>query len=672
MTDAVAAWLYTRPRTRRCWRLLRMIWGAAVLAVVTAPRAVAETTATGLSFTGLHDSRGVPIGAMFVSVLPLDEVLGAQGPRFGVDPDTWLPALTSAMQTTLTYTQLAGWLGLECAFFLCMCAVGIWLIKFALGAVWLGWLAAIAQPIVANLQAVVGGMQLLAGGVLISVLVGGILCFTVGYGTGIGVIAGGLLIALLVGLVLRDPVDELVGDDGVLGIGRTLGFTLSQGVAHNGPLAPGGTAAQLDTLTSWLCDVLVRNVVQLVSFGQVIDDVPGCAARFDAAVLSGVTAAPAQAMRTCAPAAYAHAQQLSAVTVGLFAVVIALTGAILLAVDYIACEAFRIGFTAFWTVLIIVPVAAVAVIPGPTRAFGKRTAVRMLKHGAEMIAATAGLAVLVILMAQATRGTLPGAIGMTHPLAKLLVMLLIAVFGAIGFRHLMRAFGDRGIPGPLRMGAGGLALGFRAGRTLEGVDYTRRRLGDVRSRLSGGTQPGGSPRLDDGTAGRAAPGRRAHPPTGNRSPSGAAGTRPGGPTAPGTGNVPGRGRTPNTPVPQAKPPAGAAAGRTTAGADGAGGRAAATSGAARAGATVLAPEVAIPVAAAAAAAGRTSGRSGHRESGAAPGRAGSPAPSPAAPTPNRPDPQPKPPDTPADAVTTPVPPAPSSAPGRTPPRPTDP
>ena len=134
--------------------MFQLIWGGSVTAVVTAPRASADSITTSLSFTGLHDSYGLPIGSLFVSVLPIDEVIGAQGhPQFGVSPSTWMPALIDALTTTLTYSQLAGWLGLECAFFLCMCAIGIWLIKFALGAIWLGWLAAVAQPIVANIQA---------------------------------------------------------------------------------------------------------------------------------------------------------------------------------------------------------------------------------------------------------------------------------------------------------------------------------------------------------------------------------------------------------------------------------------------------------------------------------------------------------------------------------------
>jgi hypothetical protein len=617
----LAAWMYSHPRVRRVWVMFQIIWGSALIAVVTAPRAAADSIAGSLSFTGLHDSYLVPIGSLFVSVLPMSEVIGAQGAHFGADPSTWAPAVSSALSTALTYTQLAGWLGLECAFFLCMLAIGIWLIKFALGAIWLGWLAAVARPIVANIQAISDRMELIPGGVLICVGVGGILCYTAGYGTGLGVIVGGLLISVLVWALLRDPVSELVGDNGVLGIGRSIGFTLSQGVMHNGPIAAGGTSGQLDTLTSWFCDVLARDVIELVSFGQVIDDIPGCANLFNQAILSGVTAAPAQAMKSCAPAAYAHSQQLSAITVGFFAMVIVLTLVVLLAVDYISCEAFRIGFKAFWNVLIIVPAGAAAVFPGPTRRFAKKAIARMLVHGAEMIAATAGLGILVLLMAQTTRGTLPGAIGMTNPLAKIMVMLLISVFGAWAFRHMMRSFGDTGIPGPLRLGRSAFGRAMQTSQAVDGIQHTGRKINDLRSRMGGRAgKPSGQGQTEGGGAGQRAPGRKAHPPTSaNRPPSrpsGSAPIRPG-PTGPGRAPT-GASSTANPSTPAAAgasrsagPASGAMRGATTAA--GRTATSAATRSAARGAASAAAPEVALPVLAASAAAkaGKAVARHGH-------------------------------------------------------------
>ena len=491
----------------------------------------------------------------------------------------------------------------------------------------------------ANIQALVARLHLVAGGITVSILVGGILCLTVGYGTGLGIIAGGLLVALLIWTLLRDPAGDLVGDNGVLGMGRSLGFTISQGVIHNGPIAAGGTSAQLDTLTSWLCDVLARDIIELISFGQVVDDIPGCADLFNRAIASGITSAPAQAMKSCAPTAYAHSQQLSAVTVGLFALVICLTMVILAALDYIGCEAFRIGFKAFWNVLVIVPAAVLALFPGPTRRFAKKAATRMLVHGAEMVAATGGLGILVILMAQATRGTLAGMIGMTNPFPKLLVMLLISVFGALGFRHMLRVFGDAGIPGPIRVGRVALNTAFRTGRTLEGIDYTGRKINDVRSRLANrNSKQSGQGQAESGGAGLKAPGRKPHPPTSaNRPPAGPTGNAPTRPGPPGPGRSPGgsagatfaghpAGRTTQQPAYAGPgvPPAG-----DTRRPAAAGGRAAAA-GAARGAAAAVAPEFEVPAAAAAGVAKRVVGarhahptapHAGH-SANSAPGRSG--------------------------------------------------
>ncbi|WP_165604293.1 hypothetical protein [Mycolicibacter sinensis] len=626
MSDQLAAWLYTHPRVRRVWLMFQLIWGGSLFAVVMAPRAAADSVAGGLSFTGLHDSFGVPIGSLFVSVLPLGEVIGAQGAQFGVSPDTWGPALVSALATTATYTQLAGWLGLECAFFLTVCAIGIWLIKFALGAIWLGWLAAVANPFVINIQGVVNRLHLIEGGMLAATVVGGITCFTVGYGAGMGVIGGSLIVAVLTWLLLRDPVGALVSDNGVLGIGRSLGFTVSQGIAHNGPIASGGTSSQLDTLTSWLCDVLVRDVIQLISFGQVIDDIGGCATAFNTAILSGVTERPAQAMKTCgATAAYAHSQHLSAISAGLFFVVICLVMLILVALDYIGCEAFRIGFKAFWDVLVIVPAAALAMFPGPPRRHAKKRVVLMLVHGAEMLAATAGLGILVLLMAQATRGSLPGATGMTSPLAKLLVMLLIAGFGAPAFRYALRLFGDGGIPGPWRIARsahGTTMRGVRAAEDLKQAGRTLQPLADrMRTGKGSGTAGGGA---EQAGAHVNAPGRKAHPP--------AAGTRPTNKTVGGPGSHPGpagpgrSGADPRNASPAVPATAGASAPSAGSGpaGRGGGGHQAPAGEAARKAAVVAAPELAAPAAAArrAATALRADRAASSGANSEAPGRSG--------------------------------------------------
>ncbi|ASX03563.1 hypothetical protein [Mycobacterium intracellulare] len=596
MSELVACWLYTRPRTRRLWFILQAIWGSALAAVATAPVATADTLGAAWSFTGLHDSYGVPIGQHFVSLPPLMEMVGANGPEFGANPMSWAPAIMSSLDVSITYAQLNLLLAWETAFLIGVCAIGIWLIKFALGVLWLTWLGAIAEPLVETMKAMIQRMHLLEGGILVSIVAGGLVCLTTGFGSGIGIIVGGVIALVLFWVFLRDPAGDLVSDHGILGVGRSLGFALAQGVYHNGPIADGGTNAQLDTLTSWMVDVLVRDLVELVNFGQLIDDIPGCSGLYNAALLRGADAA--QAIRACAPDGYTHALHLDASTAGLFFIGNCCVLVILFALDYMGVEAFRVGFKAFWNVFIVVPAAVAAVFPGPARQFAKKAAARVLLHGAEMMAATVGLGILVLILSGVTRGTLPGTIGMTAPLAKILVMMLLAVVGALAFRFaLLRAFGDHGIPGPVQVLRGGYRLAHRTARTARDIDSGARVIHGVGSRLKDlkkrrANQAQGQGQGENGGPGLKPPGRKAHPPTSgpgrtgggphSGSATGPAPSRPGG-GGPGSGGAPVS--KPSSPTP--------AAHKSPATVGGSAGRAAA----ARTAAEVTAPEVALPAAA---------------------------------------------------------------------------
>lgn len=520
MRELLAAWLYCHPRVRRMWILAQMMWGGSLLAVMTAPSAAAAGLSATWSWTGLHDSYGIPIGAHFVSVVPMVEAIREQGPEFGADPSTWGPAIASKVGTALTYTQLASWLAVECAMLTFIVAVGLWVIKFALSTIWLKWLAAIAEPILANISALVSRMYIIPGMFLICTAIGGVVAVTTGFGTGAGIILGGCLVIALIALLLNNPAEDIAGDGGVLGIGRNLGLTLSQSLANNGPVAPGGSDAQLDRMMSWFVDVLVRQQIQQINFGQVIDDIPGCADAYNQALGTGDTAAPAHAMGTCAPSALAYAQQLDALTVGQFGFLILAIFVVVCAICYVACEVIRIGFRAFWNLLVILPASALAVAPGPQRQFAKRTAVKLVVHGVEMIVATVGLGILILLLAHITRGDLPGLIGMTHPMAKVIVMLLVAIFSAIGFRQLLHGFGDRGLPGPIRGVRFAARSVSRANTVVREGEYAGRKVADLRSRAAERRKARLANSANESNAGPKAPGRKGHPtPASTRPPS---------------------------------------------------------------------------------------------------------------------------------------------------------
>lgn len=153
----------------------------------------------------------------------------------------------------------------------------------------------------------------------------------------------------------------------------------------------------------------------------------------------------------------------------------------LMALCYIAAEVLRVGFKAFWNVLILVPAAAVAVAPGPQRQFAKKAALRAVVHGLEMMFATAGLGVLLILMRHVMHGNFAGGVQVTSPLLKLLMLVLLSWASALAFRKMLHAFGDGGLPTPMSMTRGLVKVGMAGATPLAQMQQFRsgasRRMG---------------------------------------------------------------------------------------------------------------------------------------------------------------------------------------------------
>ena len=440
LSGRAVPWLYWHPRVRRAWIIAQTLWIGWVLALMSAPNAAASGMGSALDWSGLHDSWDIPIGAYFFSTVDMIEAMKNQGTDMELtSPSTWIPSLADNIGVAATYSQVAAALGACTGFLLFICSMGIWIIKFALGTTWLLWLAAIAAPIVANINAVLNHLHVVPTALIICLFIGGIIALTKGVGRGLGVMASGFVVILLTAWLLRDPVTELASPEGILGMGRWLGFTVAMGVANNGPIVTDGSTindVQVSQLTSWMVDVLVRDSLQLMNFGEVIDARPGCADAWNTALMYNRTAeGPAKAMESCgAGDAYTHAQQLSGESVGLFFLLNLVVMAALLALCYVAAEVLRVGFKAFWNVLILVPAAAVAVAPGPQRQFAKKAALRAVVHGIEMLFVTAGLGVLLILMHHVMQGNFAGGVQVTSPILKLLMLVLLAWAGSLAFR----------------------------------------------------------------------------------------------------------------------------------------------------------------------------------------------------------------------------------------------
>ncbi|MDW5610429.1 hypothetical protein [Mycolicibacterium sp. D5.8-2] len=589
MLTAYIAWRYTRPGLRRAWLMVQMLWAAALTTLVTAPRASAAGFANAVGWTGITDTTGQPIGSYFIGTVSMLDAVKEQGSDVSMlDPSSWVPGLADRVQIALTYSQLATLLGLCCGFLVVVCALGIWFIKFALGSVWLGWLGALAAPIAAALAHFVQTYNIFPLAVVLCLVVGGILCYWRGFATGAAVMVSAYLVLLLIWVFLRDPVDELVGEHGLLAVARSLGFQISLGVGNNGSLGGGNVDSQTTVLSQWMATVLVRHPIQIANFGEVIDNYTGCAEAWNAALnrgsavggpaaaVAGAASGPVDAMEQCGRLeAVAHARQLSGETVGLMFFMNCIVLVLLLLLCYMGCEVIRIGFLTFWHILVLIPASAVAVAPGPQRQYAKRTAVKLLVHGVEMLFATAAFGVVLVIMSHVTGNSLPG-MNIEHPIMKMIVMLLITAAAVFGFRALLRGFGDQGLPGPMTIAKRTMQFGMGPLGQAAAMRATSR---DLRRMSRDDTRwPRSQQNSDAGSRGpQAGPGRRPHPPA----PSGDAGSR--GP-APRPGNgAPARG----APAPTSTPASSlvpAAATSTASGAGAAGARAAATAPAASAGA----------------------------------------------------------------------------------------
>lgn len=588
MLSAYCAWRYTRPGLRRAWLMVQMLWTGALTALVTAPQASAAGFANAVGWTGITDTTGQPIGSYFIGTVSMLDAVKEQGSDMSMlDPSSWVPGLADRVQIALTYSQLATLLGLCCGFLVVVCALGIWFIKFALGSVWLGWLGALAAPIAASLAHFVQTYNIFPLAVVLCLAVGGILCYWRGFATGAAVMVSAYLVLLLIWVFLRDPIDELVGEHGLLAVARSLGFQVSLGVGNNGSLGGGNVDSQTTVLSQWMATVLVRHPIQIANFGEVIDNYSGCAEAWNAALnrgsgvtgpaaaVAGSASGPVQAMEQCGRMeAVVHARQLSGETVGLMFFMNCIVLVLLLLLCYMGCEVIRIGFLTFWHILVLIPASAVAVAPGPQRQYAKRTAVKLLVHGVEMLFATAAFGVVLVVMSHVTGNSLPG-MNIEHPIMKMIVMLLITAAAVFGFRALLRGFGDQGLPGPMTIAKRTMQLGMGPVGQAAAMRATSR---DLRRMSRDDTRwPSSQQSSDAGSRGpQGGPGRRPHPPA----PSGGAGSR--GPAA-----RPGSGAGRSAPAPASTPTSSsgpAAATSTVSGAGAAGARVASTAPAASAGA----------------------------------------------------------------------------------------
>jgi hypothetical protein len=439
----------TRPRLRRFITFWLTTHVAATWSIVAAPSAAASTLAGALTWTGITDSHGVPIGNYYLSVVSTTEAITKAGPRLSADPSSWARWLANALTTGLTHEGIVELLQAQAAVYIFMITTALWLMRFAMSNTWLYWLATWFRPIFETIRVILADLWVFPICLLFGLGVGAYHILWHGRkGFGAGIMVSTFAVGILGMVLTHDPLTDLYSENGLINQGRNLGFSVAQAAFTNGAITSGGGQAQLHHLTGLIADATVRMPLQLMNFGAPVDNIGACANAYTAALLAphdgGDLAGPAHAMTTCgAPQALSFAQHLSGanLAVGVF---FTLLGAVFaFFVCYVTYSYVMVCCAAFVNALLALVAAAPAMIHGHPRKRGLRRITLFFKHAALVFAYTAYISIAaLIVLKMAARGGYADQVGMTHPLARLFMIAIISAVAIGVFCWLKRELGD--------------------------------------------------------------------------------------------------------------------------------------------------------------------------------------------------------------------------------------
>lgn len=396
--NTTTVWLLDHPKIRRALILMTSVHVLCLWAVIGAPHAAAATGAAALGWTGLHDTDGVPLKDYFLSVVDTPEAITNNGQHVSLtDPSTWVSWIGDATQTAIAHSIAAWWLTNEAAGLVFVIGLALWFLRFAMSSSWLVALAQVGRPVFAAVNTLVNQMWLGPLAITVCACVAGFHYMHGRPARAWNLVGTAAVLTVLVWTVFKDPIDDLVSDHGLLGIGRATGFQIAQ-AARNGSYAPDQSLeAQLDALLAQLVSATARPALQLQNFGMVVDDIGTCRHAWSQAILAanGQGPGPAHAMARCgAPQALAHAQQLGAndFVLGLF--FIAMGFLIALFIWYVGITTLLVGAKATFYAIVVGP-AILLGMTGWQRAknYAIRAGSQLLLHAVEMIIFTTFLAI---------------------------------------------------------------------------------------------------------------------------------------------------------------------------------------------------------------------------------------------------------------------------------------
>lgn len=443
--ERFAHWLAIHPRWRWTFNIMITTYVLCGWALISAPSAAAETGGAALGWTGLHDVDGVALKDMFLSVVDTTEAMTNNGQEVTWDPTTWMKWLGEVVQTTASHSTVTWLLTLEASTIVFGAGISFYFLRFAMSHAYLLALAEVARPVFAAVNVLVNQLWLGPIALVLCVSVAGF-HYQMGWpGRAWAVAGNGAILFVLLLTVFRHPIDELTSEHGLLGIARGTGFQIVQ-TARGGSYAPGrGLDDQLDALMAQLISNTVRPMLQLMNFGRVIDNTPGCRQAWNRAITAanGQGPGPAHAMspdpriadpngvRCSAADALAHAQHLGSNDFILGVLFLAVGFFIGLFIWYVGISTLLVGAKATYYAIVVGP-AFLLGMTGWQRAknFATRAGTQVFFHAAETIIFTAFLGISVVGMGWALTTRVMGAGDMTVVPRLLLVMVgsIVALF----------------------------------------------------------------------------------------------------------------------------------------------------------------------------------------------------------------------------------------------------
>lgn len=408
LRERLALWLSRHDRVRQTLTVMIGMHALCALAMAAAPSAAAATGAAALGWTGLRDADGVPLKDMFLSVVSTSEAVTNNGQEVDWNPASWLQWLNEAGQVWMSHSLVTSVLTWEAAGIVYGAALSFWFLRFAMSNTYLLALSEVARPIHTAVTGFVNAMWLGPIAIALCVLVAGFHYQNGRPGRAWSIAGNAAILTLLLFTFFRNPIEELTSEHGLLGMARSTGFQIAQTVRGQS-FAPGQSLdGQLDAMMGELISNTVRPMIQLMNFGRVVDDIPGCKQAWSAAVRAadGQGPGPAHAMYAdprlpqtggihCNAAdALAHAQHLGANDIMLGALFLGIGFFIGFFIWYVGISTLVVGAKAAYYGIIVTPAFLLGMI-GWKRAkdFATRSGSQLLFHGVETIIFTTFLAI---------------------------------------------------------------------------------------------------------------------------------------------------------------------------------------------------------------------------------------------------------------------------------------